>query len=656
MKHTLVIVGAGLAGLSAALTAVKNGWTVKLVSSLASERAQSVMAEGGINAALNTKGEEDSPEQHYTDTLTAACGLADPNAVWGMTQAASELVRSLHHLGVQFNVTDDDELDLRNFGGQKKKRTAFAQSDTGKQLMTALIDAVRREESAGTVERFPHHKFRTLLLSGNICGGCTVQDTYTGELLRFVCDAVLIATGGLHGLFGDTTGSLANTGEVTAELFRLGVPMANLEMIQYHPTTVELGEKRMLLSEAARGEGGRLFALRNGKPWYFMEEKYPELGNLMPRDITAREVWTVSRDYEVFLDMTELPKEVMEHKLAGLVDDCQTYLHKDIRKEPIPILPGIHYFMGGIQVDERHRTSMRNLYAAGECCAQYHGANRLGGNSLLGAIYGGQIAAETACRETVSSPNMPCAEESLLPELSPDAQMQMNRILLNALGVVRDAQTLEAGIQEIRKLSGTLPLLGCAMLESALARKESRGAHWRADYPQRKDAVYCKTTVAHWNGQHIAISFESIPERRLYGDNVFEKHGINRDRTGDREKTRYLCGKQGIFTRDRALIRPGFIRQLETRASTRSASFFHALGSLGRPRNGGGAAGAYRTRNGAKPLNQGHLRAKRWPLGPSRKSQQQTKRTGFAAHGHSIAETAPEGKRASRANGALIRA
>ena len=142
----------------------------------------------------------------------------------------------------------------------------------------------------------------------------------------------------------------------------------------------------------------------------------------------------------------------------------------------------------------------------------------------------------------------------------------------------------------------------------------------------------------------------------LYGDNVIEKHGINRDRTGDREKTRYLCGKQGIFTRDRALIRPGFIRQLETRASTRSASFFHALGSPGRPHNGGGAAGAYRTRNGAKPLKQGHLRAKRGPLGPSRKSQQQTKRTGFAAHGHSIAETAQEGKRASCANGALIRA
>ena len=164
------------------------------------------------------------------------------------------------------------------------------------------------------------------------------------------------------------------------------------------------------------------------------------------------------------------------------------------------------------------------------------------------------------------------------------------------------------------------------------------------------------------NPDLIASSSRNYPDsghwktHKMYGDNVIEKHGINRDSTGDREKTRYLCGKQGIFTRDRALIRPGFIRQLETRASTRSASFFHALGSPGRPHNGGGEAGAYRTRNGAKPLKQGHLRAKRGPLGPSRKSQQQTKRTGFAAHGHSIAETAPEGKRASCANGALIRA
>lgn len=167
----------------------------------------------------------------------------------------------------------------------------------------------------------------------------------------------------------------------------------------------------------------------------------------------------------------------------------------------------------------------------------------------------------------------------------------------------------------------------------------------------RKSLFLCKAS-----GEETGLAEYRRRRQALYGDNVIEKHGINRDRTGDREKTRYLCGKQGIFTRDRALIRPGFIRQLETRASTRSASFFHALGSPGRPHNGGGAAGAYCTSNGAKPLKQGHLRAKRGPLGPSRKSQQQTKRTGFAAHGHSIAETAPEGKRASCANGALIRA
>ena len=155
----------------------------------------------------------------------------------------------------------------------------------------------------------------------------------------------------------------------------------------------------MLISEAARGEGGRLFALRNNQPWYFMEEKYPELGNLMPRDITAREIWKVSHGSEVFLDMTEISKEVISNKLSGLADDCMTYLHKDIRKEPVPVLPGIHYFMGGILVDEQHRTSIQNLYAAGECCAQYHGANRLGGNSLLGALYGGRVAAKSACEQ-----------------------------------------------------------------------------------------------------------------------------------------------------------------------------------------------------------------------------------------------------------------
>ena len=349
-------------------------------------------------------------------------------------------------------------MDLRNFGGQKKKRTAFAQSDTGKQIMTAMIDAVRRKEGAGMVERFSHHSFLTLRLCGSVCCGCVIRDEYSQEIVELPGNAVIVASGGMHGLFGNTTGSLFNTGEVTAELFRLGVPLANGEMIQYHPTTVECGGKRMLISEAARGEGGRLFALRNNQPWYFMEEKYPELGNLMPRDITAREIWKVSHESEVFLDMTEISKEVISNKLSGLADDCMTYLHKDIRKEPVPVLPGIHYFMGGILVDEQHRTSIQNLYAAGECCAQYHGANRLGGNSLLGALYGGRVAAKSAC-EQADGVVLSCAAQIDIPPVQEIVgTKQLNQAMQDSLGVVRNGNSLLKGIRKVQELKGTLPL------------------------------------------------------------------------------------------------------------------------------------------------------------------------------------------------------
>lgn len=512
MNKTIIIIGAGAAGLSAALRAAENGCHVKLISSFPSERAQSVMAEGGINAAMNTKGEDDSPEEHYRDTVNAACGLADPNAVRNMTQAAPDLIQWLLKLGVQFNMSNYKDVDLRNFGGQKKKRTVFARSDTGKQLMTALIDAVRQKEANGMVERFSHHAFQTLLLCGTVCYGCVVKDNYTGEILELQSGAVIIASGGMHGLFGMTTGSLINTGEVMAELFRLGVALANGEMIQYHPTTAECGGKRILISEAARGEGGRLFALKNGQPWYFMEEKYPELGNLMPRDITAREIWKVSRESEVFLDMTGIPKDVISNKLTGLADDCMTYLNKDIQKEPIPVLPGIHYFMGGIYVDEHHRTVFQNLYAAGECCAQYHGANRLGGNSLLGALYGGRIAADSASAEAVSLPTAMFTTTTLSEQIT-DLK-RLNAIMLETLGVVRDGESLRWGIQEVEKMEGNMPLLGLALLKSALAREESRGAHWREDFPERDDKKFLKTTIARFDGTQIHISFEPIPGRR----------------------------------------------------------------------------------------------------------------------------------------------
>lgn len=508
MKKTLLIVGAGLAGLSAAWTAAEQGQQAILVSAQPSERAQSVMAEGGINAALDTKGEGDTPERHEADTLRAACGLADPQAVHGLTQAAPALVHWLDRIGVQFNRTESDEIDVRAFGGQKKKRTAFAQSDTGKQLVTAMVDAVRRWECKQRIVRLDHHTFETLLLDGNACGGCVVHDDYTGEKMPIQADAVIMACGGMHGLFGDTTGSLANTGEAVAELFRLGLPLANAEMIQYHPTTAKCGGRRLLISEAARGEGGRLYALRDGKPWYFMEERYPELGNLMPRDITAREIWRVRQQMPVYLDMTELDSTVFEQKLSGLRDDCLTYLGLDPKEQPIPVEPGIHYFMGGLQVDVQHRTRMRSVYAAGECCAQYHGANRLGGNSLLGAIYGGRVAAQTALAEADGS-TCSCSVHPAGEKTSVQEQQILHKTLAQALGVVRTEEIMRQALQTVQFLSGNLALLGQAVLLSALERKESRGAQFRADYPETREQ-YGTAAITQYAQGEITVTWGEL--------------------------------------------------------------------------------------------------------------------------------------------------
>ncbi len=557
MNQTIIIVGAGLAGLSAALTAAEKEYQVVLLSSMPSERAQSVMAEGGINASLNTKGESDSTEEHYRDTMEAGAWLADPNAVAGLVEAAPGIVRHLAALGVLFNLDDKGEIDLRNFGGQKKKRTAFAMSSTGKQVMTALIQEVRRYEAQGLIMRHCDHAFVSLIMNGeNKCVGCVALHNRTQEMLSFRGDAVILAAGGMNGLFGNTTGSLQNTGTVTAELFRLGVPLANGEFIQYHPTTAEFSGKHLLISEAARGEGGRLFIYRAGQPYYFMEEKYPEMGNLMPRDIVSREIRNICSSPDgsekVYLDLTELPADVMEKKLGDLAEDCKIYLHTDLRKKPIPVTPGIHYFMGGIQVDEWHRTVFPNLYAAGECCCQYHGANRLGGNSMLGAIYGGAVAAGSAIQEMSAECSVLefeiCRGQAMndiwqrIEALRsgarhiplPSLWLQLHRILNNSLGIVRDEALLQSGLDALDLLitekvagnyddtcglyenlnMGSLYLLGKATLMSAYNRRESRGAHYRSDYPKRNDEAFRKTTVARYDGGRISVGLEDIPERR----------------------------------------------------------------------------------------------------------------------------------------------
>ena len=315
------IIGAGLAGLSAAITLAENGVKSNLISSMQSERAQSVMAEGGINACLNTMGEGDKIEYHYEDTMRGGVDLADKRAVRSLCENAPEIVKEFYRLGVPFQ-TNENGIVQRNFGGQKKKRTAFVKSSTGKMLMTALIDAVRRYEAEGVIRRYPHHALQQLPIRDNKCQGVTVYDTHTGESISF-CGSVILASGGMNGLFsGRTTGTTQNTADVTAMCLENGVELANLEFIQYHPTTISIPGKRLLISEAARGEGGRLFVIKNGAPWYFMEEKYPELKNLMPRDVVSAEMVAVTSmpecEDQVYLDMTGLDKSVWKSRLSDL--------------------------------------------------------------------------------------------------------------------------------------------------------------------------------------------------------------------------------------------------------------------------------------------------------------------------------------------------
>ena len=539
MEKRMIIIGAGAAGLSAALEFAENGIKSILVSDMPSERAQSVMAEGGINAAVNT--EMDSPKLHAKETIEAGRFIADPEAVRQMTGAAPKIIEKLFENGMAFTLNEEKKPDVRAFGGQSVKRTFFAATNTGKQLMYVLIDQARKYEANGLIERCTGWRFLRLLHEQDRAYGCVIIHPVTQEK-KNIYGKVLIASGGLNGMFGNATGSVGNSGAVSANLFASGVRFANGEFIQYHPTTAKLHGKNMLITEAVRGEGGRLFVLENNKPVYFMEEKYPQLGNLMPRDVIAREEWLqMQQGKQVYLDMTHLDKNVCEKRLKGVINDCIRFLALDPRKEPIPVVPGIHYFMGGIWVDAYHRTSMKNLFAAGECACQYHGANRLGGNSLLGALYGGKIAAKSAMED--NDIEKPIRETSELPPSESkkkaagsyaDNLLQLQYILKNGLGIIRNKETLQSALAELDKLieksrteyDDTVSeaenqslsdccLLGKAMLMCALERKESRGAHTRSDYPM-ECTKYEKQTMAEYINGNIQIHFQKAGEQSEY--------------------------------------------------------------------------------------------------------------------------------------------
>ena len=524
----IIVVGAGIAGLTASIKACDNGANVSLISPDYSERSQSVMAMGGINAALNTKGENDSTDQHFTDTLNGGCKINNEKAVEMLTSDAPQIIDWLERIGTSFSRDANGNVDIRNFGGQKKKRTVYAGSRTGKQIVSALVSSCRKRETEGKIKRFVGYRFLSLIFTDeNECCGINCIHEDTQELRSFIGDAVIIATGGYNSLFGKILGSTQNDGFATAKLFTQGVILANLEMVQYHPTTVKTPQKRMLITEAARGEGGKLFVMKDGKPWYFMKDFYPELADLMPRDVVSRSIFKVSDGgkKDVFLDLTHLDEYTVKVKLDEVYEICEKYLNLNPLKTPIPIFPAVHYFMGGIQTDENHKTNIKGLYAAGECSCQYHGANRLGGNSLLGAVHGGWISAENAVLEKPKGNVINSIDEELesFKSYAPkdkslqDTLSEISQIMNDSMGIYRNEGDLMAALDRLDNLDTNvnakyydylkvklLVILSKASILSALERKESRGAHQRTDYPESDDR-YKKSICAMYDDENIVI-------------------------------------------------------------------------------------------------------------------------------------------------------
>ena len=423
-SQRVIVVGGGLAGLSATMKMAELGMSVLLVSFLPVKRSHSVCAQGGINGAVNIKGEGDSPDIHFYDTVKGGDFLAHQPLCKDMCHHAPYVINLMDRLGVTFNRTPEGNLDFRRFGGTLYHRTAFAGATTGQQLLYALDEQVRHFEVQGIVEKMEWHEYLGAVLNDDgRCVGAVIHNLRTGEISALKGDAVILATGGPGLVYGRTTNSMVCTGTATTSAYLQGAKYANGEFIQIHPSAIPGRDKLRLMSESARGEGGRIWVPRKAgdsrtprdipenERFYFLEEKYPLFGNLVPRDVGAREIYDicvndglgVHGEMKVYLDLTHHTPEFLDRRLGGILEIYEKFTGVDPRVEPMEIFPAVHYSMGGIWTDytrsaeglidhqspKNQMTSITGLYAAGEADYQYHGGNRLGANSLLSCIYTG---------------------------------------------------------------------------------------------------------------------------------------------------------------------------------------------------------------------------------------------------------------------------
>lgn len=405
MASKFAIVGGGLAGLFATIKCAEAGVNVDLFSIVPVKRSHSVCAQGGINGAVNTKGEGDSPWKHFDDTVYGGDFLANQPPVLAMCEAAPKIINLMDRMGVMFNRTPEGLLDFRRFGGTDVHRTAYAGATTGQQLLYALDEQVRRYEVEGLVTKYEGWEFLGIILDdANVGKGIVAQNIKSHEIQAFRSDATIMCTGGPGIIFGKSTNSMINTGSAASTLYQQGAKYANGEFIQIHPTAIPGDDKLRLMSESARGEGGRIWTYKNGEPWYFLEEKYPAYGNLVTRDIATREIFDVCVNQKlgingenmVYLDLTHKDPHELDVKLGGIMEIYEKFVGDDPRKVPMKIFPAVHYSMGGLWVDFDQHTSIPGVFAAGECDYSQHGGNRLGANSLLSAMYGGMVAGPNA--------------------------------------------------------------------------------------------------------------------------------------------------------------------------------------------------------------------------------------------------------------------
>lgn len=598
LPRKVIVVGGGLAGLSCTMRLAESGFEVALVSITKVKRSHSVCAQGGINAAMNVKNEGDSPLIHAYETIKGGDFLADQPPVVEMCCAAPHIIQMMDRLGCPFNRTPEGYIDVRRFGGSLYHRTVFCGASTGQQLLYTLDEQVRRYEAKGRVKKYENHECMRLVLDEEgRARGIVFMDHFNMRLDVIRADAVVIATGGLGVIFRKSTNSTFCTGVANGRLFMQGMQYANPEFIQIHPTAIPGEDKFRLISESVRGEGGRMWVWgdatkriqapngqeipcgKTGEPWYFFEELYPAYGNLVPRDIAAREILRlcemglgIDGKDQVFLDVTQVPHE-MVHRIRSVLEIYEKFTGEDPRRVPMKIFPAVHYSMGGAWVDFpaqedsdrwsrfRQMTNIRGLFAIGEAEFLYHGANRLGANSLLSCIFGGLVAAAEMHRyvETLS-----CSSDEVAAmqyEQALDDEMRVRRELLSRSGeenlfmlheelaewmvsnvtVRRNNRDLERTIQKIFELkerakrapvndsssfvNQTLifaaqfePMLEIAHIitQGALLRNESRGSHAKQEFPQRDDVNWLKTTVVASRGPQEAPHFFWLPVDTRY--------------------------------------------------------------------------------------------------------------------------------------------